>query len=202
MTLSDIPEERKAQLTAIEIELATAKKYIRDDLKAKFGYEKNKFFDLDLIEYRINNSCEDIAEDLDVKSLYGIESDKITEEAVGFAFRGYHNEEFMPDYRFDGLLGKETNDYIKNIRKGLGSRATVETHGDQIRNCGLVSRGRGYWQTRPERLEDIFELKYGKGLSWNDTTAEMNEKYGEDYTTKQVIRAYQNNKDLLSDEEE
>ena len=46
MALSDIPEERKAQLTAIEIELATARDYIRDDLKAKFGHGENKFFDL------------------------------------------------------------------------------------------------------------------------------------------------------------
>jgi hypothetical protein len=41
-----------------------------------------------------------------------------------------------------------------------------------------------------------------KELTWKETTAEMNEKYGEDYTTTQVKKAYQNNKHLLSDEEE
>ena len=43
------------QFTAIEIQLATAPK-IQDDLKAKFGYGENKFFDLDLVEYRMNNN--------------------------------------------------------------------------------------------------------------------------------------------------
>ena len=41
-------------------------------------------------------------------------------ETVSRAFRGHHNEDFMPDYQFDGLLGKVTNDYIAGIRYEKG----------------------------------------------------------------------------------
>ena len=66
------PLHAHRQIPAITYALATAPK-IQDDLKAKFGHGENKFFYLDLVAYRMHNSCEDIAEDLDVKSRYGIE---------------------------------------------------------------------------------------------------------------------------------
>ena len=56
------PLHRERQLKAIALELAAAPK-IQEDLKEKFGYGENKFFYNDLVEYRINNSREDIAED-------------------------------------------------------------------------------------------------------------------------------------------
>jgi hypothetical protein len=224
MTLSDIPEERKAQLTAIEIELATARDYIRDDLKAKFGYEENKFFDLDLMEYRINNSHLDIAEDLDLEERYGLTTDDVAKMSVSRAFRGHHDEDFMPEYQFEGLFSEEMNDYIEVIRerKGslIGGLATVETHGDQMRNGGLAtvethgdqirnggriggraSRGRGFWQTHPELLEDIVKFR-NEGLTWKDTTDEFNRRHGTDYKFRSLLMSYQRNKDLLPEEEE
>ena len=97
------------------------------------------------------------------------------------AFRGYDGEHF-PDHEFEGLFGKgvhgtKINDIIEGIRyeKGgligglIGGRATVETHGEQMRNGGLIgglaSRGRGFWQTHPELLEDIVKFR-NEGLTW------------------------------------
>jgi len=224
------PLHRERQLKAIGRALATAPD-IQDDLKAKFGYGENMFFYNDLMEYRINNSCEDIAEDLDVKSRYEIESDGVARDSIGRAFRGHHDEEFMSDYRFDGLFGKETNDIIEKIRyelngqKGgriggrIGGRASVETHGDQMRNGGLIggligalasaeAQGKHVWSL--EEIVDIHNFReesIGKGRyktspCWDDTTAEMNEKYGENWSTSKIKDAYRYNKDKLSDEEE
>ena len=234
MSLSDIREERIGQVSAIEITLATAPK-IQEDLKEKFGYGENIFFNLDLVEYRINNLL-DIAEDLDVKSLYGLTSDDVAEESVSRAFRGHHNEYFMPDYQFDGLLGKVTNDYIQGIRakingrkggliggrkgyaNGLGNLTPEElselgrkgyanglanlTPEEKAENGRKATEARGFHVWSLEEIVDIGELKYGEGLTWKDTTSKMNEKYGENWSTKKVTRAYQNNKHLLSDEEE
>jgi hypothetical protein len=165
------------QLKAIEIELATAKKYIRDDLKAKFGYEKNKFFYLDLFEYRINNKLEDIAEDLDLEERYDLINNQ-PRISVGMAFRGHHNKEFKPDYRFNGLFSEEMNDIIEEIRyekngqkggrKGgligglIGGRATVETHGDQMRNGGLIG-GRKGGLIGGRKLADMINPETGVG---------------------------------------
>ena len=157
MTLSPIPEVRKAQVTAIGTALDVAPK-IQDDLKAKFGYGENKFFDLDLIEYRMNNSRLDIAEDLDVKSLYGLTSDDVAEESVSRAFRGHHNEYFMPDYQFDGLLGKVTNDYIQGIRAKINGR-----------KGGLIGGRKGYanglGNLTPEELSELGRKGYANGLA-------------------------------------
>jgi len=221
------------QLKAIDMTLAKAPK-IQDDLKEELGYEKNIFFDLDLFEYRINNSCEDIAEDLDVRNRYGL-SDKILQPLISKAFRGHHNEDFKPEYQFEGLLGKETNDMIEEIRyekggliggrnrmellsdterielarKGgligglIGGRATVETHGEQMRKGALASNeAQGNYLWSLEEIADIGELKYGEGLTWKDTTSEMNEKHDEDFTTYQIKMAYHQNKHRLPDEEE
>jgi len=237
------PPHEKEQHTAIEIQLATAPK-IQDDLKEELGYEKNIFFDLDLFEYRINNSCEDIAEDLDVRNRYGL-SDKILQPLISKAFRGHHNEDFKPEYQFEGLLGKETNDMIEEIRyekggliggrnrmellsdterielarKGgligglIGGRATVETHGEQMRKGALASNeAQGNYLWSLEEIADIHNFreesfnhssKYRPNSpNWNYTTSKMNEKYGENWSTKKVKDAYHRNKDKLPDEEE
>jgi len=235
MSLSDIREERIGQVSAIEITLATAPD-IQEDLKAKFGYGENIFFDLDLIEYRINNSRLDIADDLDVKSLYGLTTEDVAEESVSRAFRGHHNEDFMPDYQFDGLLGKVTNDYIQGIRakitgrkggliggrkgyaNGLGNLTPEEkselgrkgyanglanlTPEEKAENARKSTEARGFHVWSLEEIVDIVELKYGEGLTWNDTASKMNEKYDKDFTTVQVAKAYYNNKHRLPDEEE
>ena len=111
----------KEQVGAIQYKLATAPE-IQKQLKEKFGYGENMFFDLDLIEYRIHNSIKDIAEDLDVKSLYGLTSDNVYERSVGSAFRGYDNEEFLPEYRFEGLFGEQLNDIIEETRLSITGR--------------------------------------------------------------------------------
>jgi hypothetical protein len=197
MTLSDIREERIGQVSAIEIQLATAPK-IQDDLRNyiskiiepydKVGLDDSIFDFAELVGYRINNSLLDIAEDLDVKSLYGLTTDKVAENSVGRAFRGHHDEDFFPDYQFEGLFSEEMNDMIEGQRKSKGGRKGVE------------ARGHHLWSL--EEIADMSELKYGEGLTWNDTTSEMNEKYGENWSTSKVTKAYQNNKHRLNDEEE
>jgi len=161
------PPHEKEQISAIEINLATARDYIQDDLKAKFGHGENIFFDLDLIEYRINNSCLDIAEDLDVKSLYGLTTDDVAENSVGRAFRGHHNEDFKPEYQFNGLFSEEMNDMIEGIRYEKVGRKALE-RGDGIhahtpeerieiaRNGGRKAYEQGigiHAQTPEERIE-------------------------------------------------
>ena len=199
------PEQHKA----IEIELAKAPK-IQEDLKAEYGYGENKFFYLDLVELRIKNSLLDIAEDLDVKSLYGLTTDKVAETSVCSAFRGHHNEEFKPDYQFEGLFGKITNDMIEGIRASINGRKAYELgegihaqtpeERSELGRKGNEAQGNYSWSL--EEIAEIGELKYGEGLTWNDTTSEMNEKYDKDFTTNQVTLAYRQNKDKLPDEEE
>ena len=196
------------QLRAIKKTLATAPD-IRDDLKAKFGYGENKFFYLDLIEYRVNNSCEDIAEDLDLEERYDLINEQ-PRTSVGSAFRGHHNEDFLPDYKFKGLFGKVTNDYIENIRESINGRKAYELgegihaqtleEKSELGRKGNEAQGNYLWSL--EEIADIGELKYGEGLTWKDTTSEMNEKYGENWPTSKVTLAYHRNKDKLPEEEE
>ena len=196
------------QLRAIKKTLATAPD-IRDDLKAKFGYGENKFFYLDLIEYRVNNSCEDIAEDLDLEERYDLINEQ-PRTSVGRAFRGHHNEDFLPDYKFKGLFGKVTNDYIENIRESINGRKAYELgegihaqtpeERSELGRKANEAQGNHMWSL--EEIADIGELKYGEGLTWNDTTSNMNEKYDKNWSTNQVKGAYHTNKDKLPDEEE
>jgi hypothetical protein len=208
------PPHEKEQIRAIEINLATAPK-IQEDIKAKFGYGENKFFNLDLFEYRINNSLLDIAEELDVKSLYGLINDQ-PKLSVGRAFRGHHDEEFMPDYQFEGLFSEEMNDMIEKSRKSKGGRKSglkrMELLSDEERSelsrKANEAQGKHVWSL--EEIVDIHNFReesIGKGRyktlpCWNDTTSKMNEKYGENWSTNKVKIAYNNNKDKLSDEEE
>ena len=153
------------QIGAIKRTLATAKKYIRDDLKEELGYEKNIFFNLDLFEYRINNSLLDIAEDLDVKSLYGIKKNDVAENSVGRAFRGYHDKDFLPDYRFEGLFSEEMNDMIEEIRASKGGLI-----GGQIsKELGL-----GYHGSTAEERAEHGRIGYANGLA-NLTSEELSE---------------------------
>jgi len=248
------PLHRERQLKAIALELAAAPK-IQEDLKEKFGYGENKFFYNDLVEYRINNSREDIAEDLasyynqTVEERYNLINEQ-PDNSVGSAFRGYHNEDFMPDYELDGLLGKITNDMIvgirheitgrksgrKNYELGVGIHAltpeelskngligglkTYErgkgihalTFEERSENSRKVNEARGHHVWSLEELVDIANFReesfnhssklHPNSPNWKYTTSKMNEKYGENYTTNQVILAYRRNKDLLTDEEE
>ncbi len=192
------PEHAHRQIPAIEIRLATAPD-IQEDLKAKFGHGENIFFYLDLLEYRMNHSCEDIAEDLDLEERYDLINDQ-PRDSVGSAFRGYNGKDF-PDHKFKGLLDKVTNDYIEGIRKkktglenwkigdGIYGR-TPEKHFEDSRKGGLAKRGRGFWQTHPELLEEICELKYGEGLTWKDTTNEFNRRHGTNYNSNALKLAY------------
>ena len=212
------PPHEKEQISAIEINLATARDYIQDDLKAKFGHGENIFFDLDLIEYRINNSCLDIAEDLDVKSLYGLTTDDVAENSVGRAFRGHHNEDFKPEYQFNGLFSEEMNDMIEGMRYEKVGRKALErgdgihaqTPEERIELGRKGNEAQGFHVFSLEELVDIANFReesIGKGRykmkpCWKDTTSKMNEKYGEDWSTSKIKDAYRRNKNLLTDEEE
>ena len=248
------------QLKAIEIGLATApdiqkdlRKYISRIIEPydKVGLDDSIFEFAELVGYRINNSLPKIAEDLDLEERYGLINNQ-PRTSVGRAFRGYDGEHF-PDHEFEGLFGKgvhgtKINDIIEGIRyekggqatiethgdqmrnggligggKGglIGGRATVETHGDQMRNGGLIggliggrkgaeARGQHVWSLE-EKLdihkfrEESFNhsSKYRPNSpNWNYTTSKMNEKYGENWSTKKVKDAYQNNKHRITDEEE
>ena len=240
MTLSDIPEERAKQLVAIPLELATAKKYIQKDLRNyiskitepydKVGLDDSIFDFAELVGYRINNKLEDIAEDLDLEERYDLINNQ-PRTSVCMAFRGHHNKEFMPDYRFNGLFSEEMNDMIG---KGKGGRATAETHGDQMRNGGLIggrklasminpeteeryvveagrkgNEAQGFHVFSLEEIADIHtfrEESIGKGRwktlpSLDYVRDKMNEKYGENWSTSKVRKAYHNNKDLLPEDE-
>ena len=264
------PEHKERQLKAIEIGLATApdiqkdlRKYISRIIEPydKVGLDDSIFEFAELVGYRINNNRLDIAEDLDLEERYGLINNQ-PRTSVGRAFRGYDGEHF-PDHEFEGLFGKgvhgtKINDIIEGIRyekggqatiethgdqmrnggliggrKGglIGGRATVETHGDQMRNGGLIggliggrkvadminpetgvryvveasrkgNEARGFHIWSLEEIANIGELKYGEGLTWNDTTSNMNEKYDKNWSTNQVKKAYQNNKHRITDEEE
>jgi len=105
----------------------------------------------------------------------------------------------------DLTLSEEERDRLSRIRSDgvrnggrIGGRATVETHGDQMRKGGL----RGHWRDNPELLEEICELKYGEGLTWKDTTDEFNRRHGTEYKSWSLEASYRRNKHLLADEEE
>ena len=242
------PLHEKEQIRAIEIELATARDYIQDDLRNyisriiepydKVGLDDSIFEFAELVGYRINNNRLDIAEDLDVKSRYGIEKNKNLEPLISMAFRGHHNEDFKPEYQFNGLFGKITNDMIERQRKSKAGRIGgqivyeqgvgihAQTPEERIKNGRIAGRksmallsdeerselarigglasneaqGNHSWSL--EEIVEIGELKYGEGLTWKDTTSEMNERYDKDYTTNQVKLAYHTNKHRIADEEE
>ena len=144
----------------------------------------------------------------------------------------YHH--YFDEIGLDGVfeLARNTNELFKElginsyrlqrVEGGLiGGRATVETHGDQMRNGGLIggliggrkgaeARGQHVWSLE-EKLdihkfrEESFNhsSKYcPNSPNWNYTTSKMNEKYGENWSTGQVRCAYHYNKDKLPDEEE
>ena len=82
----------------------------------------------------------------------------------------------------------------------------IPTHGSLASRAGIF-----LWSL--EHVLDIHKFReesIGKGKTyrgkpcpnWDYTTAEMNEKYGEEFTTNQVIMAYRQNKHLFADEEE
>ena len=231
------PLHAHRQIPAITYALATAPD-IQEDLKRlssfftepyeTFGLEDSVFGLKELEGYKMNNSLEDIAEDLDLEERYDLINDQ-PKNSVSMAFRGYNGKDF-PEHQFDGLLGKVTNDYIENIRervggldswkRGVGVHAqTPEEMSENSRKAyanglgnltpeelsengrkGALARGQHVWSL--EEIVDIDELKYGEGLTWNDTTSEMNEKYDKNWRTVQVRKAYHNNKDKLPDEEE
>ena len=169
------PLHEKEQIRAIEIELATARDYIQDDLRNyisriiepydKVGLDDSIFEFAELVGYRINNNRLDIAEDLDVKSRYGLTTDDVARTSVGRAFRGHHNEDFKPEYQFEGLFSEEMNDMIEKIRDVKSGQ-----EGGRIsRDLGLGYHGR----TAEERAEHG-RKGYANGLA-NLTSEELSE---------------------------
>ena len=83
---------------------------------------------------------------------------------------------------------------------GLGYHGLTPEEMSENSRKGVEARGHHLWSL--EEIAEIGELKYGEGLTWKDTTSNMNEKYDKNWTTGQVRCAYHNNKDKLPDEEE
>ena len=195
------PPNKEEQLTAIKHKLATASK-VQKQLKEKFGYGENMFFDLDLIEYRIHNSRKKIAEELDVKSLYGL-NENIAEGAVSYAFRDHNNEEFLPEYQFEGLFGEQLNDLIEKNRGSI----TCRIYGRIMRRKSAEAQGKHIWSLDELiSLHEIREESIGKGRykttpCMTYVAEKFNERHGTELTEKALIMAYSQNKHLLSEEE-
>ena len=90
----------------------------------------------------------------------------------------------------------------KSYELGVGVHAQTPEEMSKNGRIGGRVRGRGFWQTHPELLEEICELKYEQGLTWKDTTDELNRRNDTEYTVNQVRGTYHNNKHLLADKEE
>ena len=107
----------------------------------------------------------------------------------------YHH--YFDEIGLDGVfeLARNTNELFKELGINLYRLQQIERG-----RKGNEAQGNYLWSL--EEIADIGELKYGEGLTWKDTTSEMNEKYDKDFTTVQVKKAYHRNKDLLTDEEE
>jgi len=169
------PPNKEEQLTAIKHKLATASK-VQKQLKEKFGYGENMFFDLDLLEYRIHNSRKVIAQDLDVASLYGV-NDHTAENSVSYAFRGHNNEEFLPEYQFEGLFGEQLNDLIEENRYKINGQkayklghgfhgSTAEERKKNSRKAGqkAYELGVGVHGRTAEEMSEHGRKGYAKGL--------------------------------------
>ena len=206
------PHENE-QIGAIKYKLETAPK-VQKQLKEKFGYGENMFFDLDLIEYRIKNYAKDIAQDLDVASLYGV-NDNIAKGSVYSAFRGYDSEEFLPEYKFEGLFGKQLNDIIENNKRKINcqknyakswGKLTAEERSKLIRKT-VEARGDHNWSLdNLLSLHEIREESVGKGREktgpcWNYVAEKFNEQHGTDFTKASLAVMYSEKKHLLSEEE-
>ncbi len=189
----------KEQVRAIRYTLETAPQ-IQKQLKEKFGYGENMFFDLDLIEYRIHNSRKKIAEELDVKSLYGL-NENIAEGAVSYAFRGYDSEEFLPEYKFEGLFGEQLNDLIEKNRGSI----TCRIYGRIMRRKSAEAQGKHIWSLDELiSLHEIREESIGKGRykttpCMTYVAEKFNERHGTELTEKALIMAYSQNKHRLSE---
>jgi len=179
------PPNKEEQLTAIKHKLATASK-VQKQLKEKFGYGENMFFDLDLLEYRIHNSRKVIAQDLDVASLYGV-NDHTAENSVSYAFRGHNNEEFLPEYQFEGLFGEQLNDLIEENRYKINGQkayklghgfhgSTAEERKKNSRKAGqkAYELGVGVHGRTAEEMSEHGRKGYAKGLG-KRTAEEMSE---------------------------
>ena len=103
-----------------------------------------------------------------------------------------------------GIHAQTPEERIELARKiyelGIGIHAQTPEERIELARKGLEAQGKHVWSL--EEIANIGELKYEQGLTWNDTASKMNEKYDKDWTTNQVILAYQRNKHLLDDEEE
>jgi hypothetical protein len=110
-----------------------------------------------------------------------------------------------------GLIGGRATIETHGDQMRNGGRATIETHGDQMRNGGrakALAQGFHVWSL--EEIVDIHNFReesIGKGRYKNKpsldyVTAKMNEKYGENWSTSKVNDAYHSNKDKLPEEEE
>ena len=107
----------------------------------------------------------------------------------------YHH--YFDEIGLDGVfeLARNTNELFKELGINLYRLQQIERG-----RKGNEAQGNYLWSL--EEIADIGELKYGEGLTWKDTTSEMNEKYGENWPTSKVRDAYRYNKDKLPDEEE
>ena len=107
----------------------------------------------------------------------------------------YHH--YFDEIGLDGVfeLARNTNELFKELGINLYRLQQIERG-----RKGNEAQGNYLWSL--EEIADIGELKYGEGLTWNDTTSKMNEKYGGDWSTSKVRDAYRYNKDKLPDEEE
>ena len=117
--------------------------------------------------------------------------------------------ERVPEKETKTMLRDSSMSYVPDLTLSEEERYNLSLIQSHVEGIWEHGRGRGFWQTHPELLEDIVNFReesIGKGRfknkpSWDYTTSKMNEKYGEDWATATVKMAYYQNKHLLNDEE-
>jgi len=175
MTFHKNIEVRASQLRAIDIMLEVAPK-MQKEFVERFHLDESLFGWIDLIEYRIQNSAIEIAEEFNFKEKYNLTTYDILKNTVSQAFVGYHGEHF-PDQHFDGLFGSELMKLIKKSRQRVHGKS-IEDRGigiysldsDQKSENGRKGYEASGWANRTsEELSERMKQTLGK---INPTTGE------------------------------
>ena len=136
------------------------------------------------------------------KELYHCSLDEIGMDGV-FELARNTNELFkelgINSYRLQRVEGGRKGGLIGGRKGGLiGGRKGAEARGQHVWS---LEEKLDIHKFREESFNHSSKYR-PNSPNWNYTTSKMNEKYGENWSTKKVIMAYENNKDKLPDEEE
>lgn len=192
MSFHEISEIRASQLRAIDIMLEVAPK-MQKEFVERFHLDESLFGWMDLIDYRIQNSAIEIAEELSFKEKYNLTTYDMLKNTVSQAFVGYQGEHF-PDQHFEGLFGSELMKLIKKSRQGVhGKRISDKGIGihsldsDQRSENGKLGYFAAGWDNRTS--EELSERM-------KQTLSKINPKTGETYAVTSGRARGLNSKEL------